>query len=61
MSDNTERTCFLQGTVEEKVFQRQVTKQGLSGVVVDARAAASGATPTFCPEELKVLSPSTFN
>ncbi len=42
----------LQGTLEEKVFQRQVSKQGLSGVVVDAKS--SNFSPSFSPEELKV-------
>lgn len=39
------------GTIEEKIFQRQVLKQGLSGAVVDARDSTQGH---FSKEELKV-------
>lgn len=40
-----------QGTIEEKVYQRQVSKQGLSGAVVDAKASMPAQ---FSREELKV-------
>eukprot|EP00047_Mylnosiga_fluctuans_P017888 m.65180 g.65180 ORF g.65180 m.65180 type:complete len:651 (+) comp7311_c0_seq1:1-1953(+) len=40
------------GTIEEKIFQRQVSKQGISGAVVDDRAA-SGAE--FSIEDLRDL------
>jgi DNA repair and recombination protein RAD54B len=39
------------GTIEEKIFQRQILKQGLSGAVVDAR---ENAKSHFTKEELKV-------
>ena len=50
--------AYLQGTLEEKVFQRQVSKQGLSGVVVDAKVTNS--SPRFSPEELKVTNASRW-
>ena len=40
------------GTIEEKIFQRQVLKQGLSGAIVDARESSQGH---FTKEELKVF------
>lgn len=47
------------GSIEEKIYQHQVTKQGLSGVVVDARGrpsdAGSTAVPTFDYEQLRAL------
>ena len=50
MSELVSAPC-AQGTIEEKVYQRQVSKQGLSGAVVDAKAS----TPAqFSREELKV-------
>ena len=39
------------GTIEEKVFQRQISKQGLSGAVVDSKA---NVAPKFSREDLKV-------
>lgn len=42
----------VQGTIEEKIFQRQLMKQDLSGAVVDAKT--SGAKPQFSLEELRV-------
>ena len=39
------------GTIEEKIFQRQILKQGLSGTIVDARDSKQGH---FTREELKV-------
>lgn len=39
------------GTIEEKIFQRQVLKQGLSGAVVDSRDSSRGH---FTRDELKV-------
>lgn len=39
------------GTIEEKIFQRQILKQGLSGAIVDSRDSKQGH---FTREELKV-------
>jgi hypothetical protein len=39
------------GTIEEKIFQRQILKQGLSGAIVDARDSTQGH---FTKDELKV-------
>lgn len=44
---------FLTGTIEERVFQRQVSKQGLSGTVVDLGKGAEHAT--FSTNELRDL------
>ncbi len=41
------------GTIEEKMYQRQINKQGLSGVVVDAKA--SDSKQNFSPEQLREL------
>ena len=43
---------FTQGTIEEKVYQRQISKQGLSGAVVDAK---SHGHVKFSLEDLKVI------
>ncbi|XP_033124667.1 DNA repair and recombination protein RAD54B-like [Anneissia japonica] len=40
------------GTIEEKIYQRQISKQGLSGAVVDANIDTKSA---FSTEELKDL------
>jgi SNF2 family DNA or RNA helicase len=40
------------GTIEEKIFQRQVMKQGISGAVVDDKFQDSSAE--FSAEDLKV-------
>ncbi|KAI8521239.1 DNA repair and recombination protein rad54b [Branchiostoma belcheri] len=40
------------GTIEEKIYQRQISKQGLSGAVVDAK---SSGKVQFSAEELKDL------
>ena len=37
------------------MYQRQVTKQGLSGVVVDLKSADSKSLPSFSMEQLKEL------
>ena len=42
---------LVQGALDEKIFQRQVTKQGLADAVVDNRASAA----TFSHEELRDL------
>jgi DNA repair and recombination protein RAD54B len=42
------------GTIEEKVFQRQITKQGLGGGLVD-EASATSAKFHFSKEELRDL------
>lgn len=43
------RTCYIyrlltQGTLDEKIFQRQVSKTGLADSIVDGKASASGFT-----------------
>ncbi|XP_076053283.1 DNA repair and recombination protein RAD54B-like isoform X2 [Oratosquilla oratoria] len=43
---------LLTGSIEEKIYQRQVSKQGLSGIVVDARQSSR---TQFSREELKDL------
>jgi len=42
----------LQGTIEEKIYQRQTAKQGLSGTVADAKESVK---IEFSREELKVI------
>ena len=42
---------IMQGTIEEKIFQRQVSKQVLSNVV----DKGTGKTSQFTTEELKVI------
>jgi DNA repair and recombination protein RAD54B len=42
---------LVQGALDEKIFQRQVTKQGLADAVVDKKASAS----SFSHEELRDL------
>jgi len=42
---------LVQGALDEKIFQRQVTKQGLADAVVDNKASAA----TFSREELRDL------
>jgi hypothetical protein len=46
-------TCFSlnQGTIEEKIYQRQTTKQSLSGAVADARKESK---VEFSFEEIRV-------
>ena len=46
------RRLLTTGTIEEKIFQRQILKQGLSGAVVDARDNTQGH---FTKDELKVI------
>ena len=41
------------GSIEEKIYQRQVSKQGLCGVVVDSKA--NDNKMTFSPEQLREL------
>ena len=43
---------YDQGTIEEKMFQRQLMKQGLSGTVMDTQNKT--AKPQFSLEELRV-------
>lgn len=45
-------TCFA-GTIEERIFQRQVSKQGLSGTVVDLGKRAEHTS--FSTSELRDL------
>ena len=42
----------MQGTIEEKIYQRQTAKQGLSGTVADAKESVK---IEFSREELKVI------
>ena len=48
---NTTIRLLVAGTLDEKMYQRQVRKQGLSGAVVDAR---DSERVHFSTEELKV-------
>ncbi|KAL6056692.1 DNA repair and recombination protein rad54b [Balamuthia mandrillaris] len=41
------------GTIEEKIFQRQLAKEGLSEAVVDAGLAGNASRTRFSKEELK--------
>ena len=43
--------CVFQGTIEEKIYQRQISKQGLSGAVIDAKDKSD---VQFSKEDLKV-------
>lgn len=43
---------FLKGTIEEKIYQRQISKQSLSGAVVDAKG--QGGSVKFSLEDLRV-------
>lgn len=45
--------CFPAGTIEERIFQRQVSKQGLSGTVVDLGKRAEHTS--FSTSELRDL------
>lgn len=52
--DKTPQTPYVwmtQGTIEEKIYQRQTAKQGLSGTVADAKETVK---IEFSREELKV-------
>ena len=49
--DDMEHTLLLQGTIEEKIYQRQTAKQGLSGTVADAKETVK---VEFSRDELKV-------
>lgn len=42
----------MQGTIEEKIYQRQTAKQGLSGTVADAKESLK---IEFSREDLKVI------
>ena len=44
---------FSPGTIEEKIYQRQISKQGLSGAVVDLTRSSEHIQ--FSVEELKNL------
>ncbi|GFO23418.1 DNA repair and recombination protein rad54 [Plakobranchus ocellatus] len=43
------------GSIEEKVYQRQISKQGLSGTVMDQTSASSSSSVQFSLEDLKDL------
>jgi len=54
--DGQKKPCYIyrmvtQGAIEEKIFQRQVSKTGLADSIVDCKAAVSG----FSAEELRDL------
>lgn len=54
--DGQKRPCYIyrlvtKGALEEKIFQRQITKQGLADSIVDNKSSAS----SFSPEELRDL------
>ena len=49
--------CIIQGTIEEKIYQRQTAKQGLSGTVADAKDTLK---IEFSREELKVSMAPSF-
>lgn len=48
----------LQGTIEEKIYQRQISKQSLSGAVVDAKG--QGGSVKFSLEDLRVRKTAGF-
>ena len=48
-------TLQLQGTIEEKIYQRQISKSGLAEVM-EAGAGSGQATVRFSTEDLKVHS-----
>ena len=52
LNDIQRLKIFIQGTIEEKIYQRQITKQGLSGTVADASASSK---VEFSREDLKVI------
>ena len=48
---------YFQGTLEEKVYQRQISKQGLSGVIMDAKTGSNAqGNVKFSREDLRVCS-----
>jgi DNA repair and recombination protein RAD54B len=54
--DGQQKPCFIyrliiQGAIEEKIYQRQVTKIGLADAIVDSKKTAQG----FTTEELRDL------
>lgn len=58
--DGQKRKVFIYrllctGTIEEKIYQRQISKQGLSGAVVDDKKGDSGSSVAFSLEELRDL------
>ncbi|GAA5889055.1 hypothetical protein JCM6882_009730 [Rhodosporidiobolus microsporus] len=61
--EGQQRTCiiyrfFTVGTIDEKVFQRQITKLALAGSIMGEDAAAGGTSKggnTFSPEELRAI------
>ena len=42
-------------TIEERMYQRQISKQGLSGVVVDLKDSEAKGLPLFSSDQLKEL------
>ena len=49
--DEIKHPLLLQGTIEEKIYQRQTAKQGLSGTVADSKETVK---VEFSRDELKV-------
>jgi DNA repair and recombination RAD54-like protein len=57
--DGQKRRCYVYrflttGTIEEKVFQRQLSKEGLQSIVVDDKMAVR--SPLFLPGQLPSIS-----
>lgn len=48
-------SIFLQGSIEEKIYQRQITKQGLNTVVDFKNEGGGGGVAKFSLEDLKDL------
>lgn len=58
--DGQRKACFvyrllLSGTLDEKVFQRQQTKLGLSGTLMQEYQGEEGTNDAFTPQELRDL------
>ncbi len=56
--DGQKKDCFiyrllLAGTMDEKIYQRQLSKIGLSDSLMDSKTTSGKASDTFSPEELK--------
>ena len=52
VKDQQEIMISFQGSIEEKIYQRQIIKQGLSGAVADS--LSTGKTE-FSTKDLKVI------
>ncbi|UZJ57018.1 hypothetical protein CBS101457_006338 [Exobasidium rhododendri] len=56
--DGQKKPCYiyrilLSGTMDEKIYQRQVSKLSLSDSLMDSAAKSSKSTESFTPEELR--------